>query len=157
MRRTPTLARLLALTISALTISSLTILGAAGCCITPPAAERYFDRATPMGTVKMFQYAVETKQFATAYACMTPRDHEEMGLSLFKITSSISMDQIAGYSLREFLENAIRSPADIDGDAATVYLDCKGETGFWAVLIRSGDEWRVDMYQTLSNFHINPE
>lgn len=130
----------------------------AGCCITPPLAERYFDRSTPLGTVKMFQYSVETEQFDTAYACTTPEDREQMTPTQFQIGTYLSLDEINGYSLREFLANATRLRTSVSEESAFVvlYWDA-GETGFRAALRRIEDEWFVDIRETLSGFAMSPE
>lgn len=56
-----------------------------GCCITPPPAEKYFDRTTPHQGLRMFQYSVETRQFETAYACLTPATQEKIGPLRFEL------------------------------------------------------------------------
>ena len=57
-----------------------------GCCgVTPPPAEKFFDRATPLETFKGFVYAVDTHQWDYAYNCLSAASKAEIGPTKFEI------------------------------------------------------------------------
>ncbi len=72
--------------LAGVSIAAVIIVSLAGCCTSPPLAEKYFDRGrSPEEAVRMFRYAVEAKQYGAAYRCLTTRfreDHSESELAL---------------------------------------------------------------------------
>ncbi len=64
-------------------LSVLLLIVLEGCC-SAPLAEKYFTRSTPLSTVKMFQYAVETKQYDSAFACLNPAKIKEYSPTQFR-------------------------------------------------------------------------
>ncbi|MFQ5653402.1 MAG: hypothetical protein ACE5GW_01560 [Planctomycetota bacterium] len=128
---------------------------AGGCRTAPPAAEKYFDRLSPMGTVKLFQYAVEAKQYPAAYRCLTPEVQEELSPMLFGLFLKYGrVGELGGMRARELITEAWRHPSEerVPGepDARWVTLIYEADADappieVSVLLVLLGDEWLLDL------------
>ena len=116
-------------------------LGFSGCCVTPPLAEKYFDRSTSLGTVKMFQYAVETRQFTAAYYCADPNARDKHSETKFKLYLKLAkIEEWDGLSPLEFIPGAQRFPQMETESEAIVLLEYLETFSLPVVLVLYGDE-----------------
>lgn len=80
-----------------------------GCCVTVPAADKYFDQSTPHNALRMFQYAIETKQYPAAYACLGAETQDSVSLAKFKLAVRFAtLEQWDSLSLYDFIVNGVQ-------------------------------------------------
>ncbi len=125
-----------------------------GCCAPVPAPERYFHRETPIGTATFFRYAVETKQYEAAYACLAPATQKRMTLARFR--SFLRWWRFAEWddlSVRDFIiegrQFLEREPAG--GVASIIHVYSSPAGDWWEerfMLVRIGEDWRIDLAQS---------
>ena len=75
-----------------------------GCCASVPKPDRYFDRLSPDQTVRMFRYAVETKQDRFAYDCMVDSFRSEHSATEFSL--ALRFGRLEGEPLRKMISNS---------------------------------------------------
>lgn len=71
------------------------LLACAGCCSPPPpSAEKFFERQSPLETLRGFVYAVDTHQWDYAYNCLTPASQKEIGRLKFEAAIRWASDPV---------------------------------------------------------------
>ena len=128
-------------------------LAQAGCCITPPPAGRYFDRTTPIDTVKMFQYSIEVAQYETAGACMTAKSREILPAERFWLALDRPIKELGDATLRQLIVGSDRFLMDEDNgeDVAVVtLLNEESEQRLYLIYLSTVEEWLIDLQRTLA-------
>ena len=125
-------------------------LAQAGCCITPPPAGRYFDRTTPIDTVKMFQYSIDVEQYETAAACMTRKSREILPAERFWLALDRPIKELGGATLRELIIGSDRFLTEMDDDRGEAVVTMLNEDSEQRLYLKKVEEWLIDLPRTLA-------
>lgn len=149
--------------VALLGLVSIAGLSASGCCAVVPKPEKYFDRTTPHSALRMFQYSVETRQYSSAYECLSASSHERVSLTRFKSLLWLNAEppgdpargtDWGGVGIRDFVVDGTVLPNYDTPDSfgpgtygITVIFDQEGLPGVIqpVTLLLDDDEWFVDL------------
>ena len=144
---------------------ALWLAGVAGCCgVPPPPAEKFFNRTSPLETLRGFVYAVDAHQWGYAYDSLTGSSREEVGFLKFQVAVLYLDDPVEGQvALFDLISNSIyrktpARPAGPDMAAMTVVTHARDDRGkpvyFEAQLLFHYEEgeWRFDLLRSLDTF-----
>ena len=141
----------------------LWIAGVSSCCLTPPPAEKFFERDDPTSTLKGFVYAVDTHQWDFAYQSLTEASRKEIGPLKFEVAIRFLKDPILReVSIFDIISNALerRTKPQISGDRAEIKVipKVRGANNkpvyYDATLsfLKEDGEWRLDFLESLRAF-----
>ncbi len=129
-------------------------------CSSAPLAEKYFTRSTPLSTVKMFQYAVETKQYDSAFACLNPAKIQEYSPTRFRWFVRLgSIEEWDGLRVRKLIVDSERLGEQILASETNVarvvllYEENEDSDAYelGVYLDHVADEWLIDLVRTISD------
>ena len=121
-----------------------------GCSITPPPAGRYFDRTTPIDTVKMFQYSIEVEQYKTAGACMTQKSREILPAERFWLALDRPIKELGGATLRQLIIGSDRFLTELDPETGEAVVTMLNEESEQRLYLKKVEEWFIDLPRTLA-------
>lgn len=136
-------------------LAALTLV-VAGCCATVPRAEKYFDRSSPRECVRMFRYAVDSKQYDAAYDCLVDgfrARYSERDFSLavrYGRIDDLKIRELIVESAQDRREDSVPGLPPADARWVTlIYLvdpdDPATEVFAHSLLVvREDGEWRID-------------
>ena len=132
----------------------------AGCCATAPPAEKYFSRASPVGTAWLFRYAVETHQYQAAWESLIPENRGQ--ISVWKLGYTMrgyKPDSWGGVTVEEYLREAQwigldEEKSDLDAGEACVFMEYDVEGGENNIyhsfkLLLYDEDWLIDISGSL--------
>jgi hypothetical protein len=144
---------------------ALCIFALAGCCgVPPPPAEKFFNRTTPLETLRGFVYAVDSRQWGYAYDSLSGSSREEVGYLKFQAAILYLDDPLEGQvALFDLISNSIyrktaARPVGPDLAAITVVTHARDDRGklvhFEAQLLFQYEdgEWHFDLLRSLDTF-----
>jgi len=134
-------------------LAALLLTLSAGCCVTPPPADKYFDRSSASDTLRFFQYAVETGQYQFAYQCLDSESRERVSEGSFEASIRWArVEALDGSHMWRVIADAFRVPEveRIPGDpeARWVTLVHFREDDTYEISLRIAPEegeWRIDL------------
>ncbi|MFN0057285.1 MAG: hypothetical protein ACKVX7_02415 [Planctomycetota bacterium] len=122
-----------------------------GCCTPPPRAEKYFDRSIdPVNCFRMFQYAIEVRQFEVAHQCLTAKSREEIKLDLLPYLRKLRFENYP-CNAYEVIVNAewfgdLRMNSEETAAAMLVFHRWqRGSTEFQFLFEKVDSEWLIDL------------
>ena len=141
------------------------VAGLSGCCgVPPPLAEKFFNRTSPLETLRGFVYAVDAHQWGYAYDSLASSTREEVGYLKFQVAILYLNDPVEGQvALFDLISNSIlrktpARPVGPDMAAMTVVTHARDERGklvfFEAQLLfrLEEGEWHFDLLRSLDTF-----
>ncbi len=144
---------------------ALWIAGLSGCCgVPPPPAEKFFNRTSPLETLRGFVYAVDAHQWGYAYDSLNSSSREEVGFLKFQVAILYLNDPVEGkVALFDLISNSIyrktpARPVGPDTAAVTVVTHARDENGqttyYEAPLLFQLEqgEWHFDLVGSINEF-----
>jgi hypothetical protein len=137
-----------------------------GCGITPPPAEKYFERSEgPLDTLKGFVYAVDVHQWDFAYECLSESSRKEIGRFQFEAAVRFARDPVFhDLYLYDMISGALSDHGQPLFDAPRqlakesrikVFPDVIGPDGTHLVhvidlyFVLEGNEWKLDFLKSM--------
>ena len=144
---------------------ALWVAGLSGCCgVPPPPAEKFFNRTSPLETLRGFVYAVDAHQWGYAYESLTSSSREEVGFIKFQVAILYLNEPVEGkVALFDLISNCIYRrtpavPAGPDTAEMTVVTHARDERGAIAyfevklLFHLEEEEWRFDLVGSINRF-----
>jgi hypothetical protein len=138
---------------------------AAGCCVAPPPAEKFFDRKSCVGAFKGFVYGVDAEQWEYAFESLSASSRAEIG-STFRLRVAVkhlrdpvfrdvSMYDLISDSVRHY--GLPREDGDHEGARGSLRVaprvaNRQGGITAYAVdliFVKEEREWRLDLMESL--------
>lgn len=123
----------------------------AGCCTAPPRAEKYFDRAIdPVNCFRMFQYAIEARQYDVAHKCLTEKSRQEIKIDLLPYLRKLRFENYpcSAYEVivnAEWFGDLRMNSAETLAAMMVFHQWQRGSTEFQFLFEKVESEWLIDL------------